>query len=187
MQYWINTGDKTHGPFDATRLKKLALKGELKREHKISTDRKQWTVAESVKGLMFKADEAWDAPVTEDIRQHDAGVRDTTTNQQHASQPSASNPTPSIQKCRVAADVEALSDTEIAQSLLQGTPKSEVQPASIVSEVANTADRNDKTDRELLQLLFSDRRQLLPRRLAAWVIDASVISGVCCPRVSAVT
>jgi uncharacterized RDD family membrane protein YckC len=178
MQYWINTGDKKHGPFSASQLKKLALKGELKRNHKISTDQKRWVVAESVKGLVFKADEAWYAPVTEDIRQHDAGVRDTTTNQQHASQPSASNPTPSVQKRHVATDVEALSDTEIAQSLLQGTPNSEAQPASIVNEVANTADRNDKPDGEVLRLLFSNRRELLSRRLAAWVIDALVISVV---------
>jgi hypothetical protein len=55
MQYWINTGSKVYGPFGAAQLKKLALNGELKREHKISADQKRWVIAESIKGLAFKA------------------------------------------------------------------------------------------------------------------------------------
>jgi hypothetical protein len=55
MQYWINTGSKTYGPFDATQLKKLASNGELKRDNKISTDKNRWAIAESIKGLVFKA------------------------------------------------------------------------------------------------------------------------------------
>jgi GYF domain 2 len=62
-QYWINTGNKTHGPFDASQLKKLALKGELKRDHKVSADQKRWTTAESVKGLEFQPELAQVSPL----------------------------------------------------------------------------------------------------------------------------
>jgi hypothetical protein len=54
MQYWIDTGKTTHGPFDATQLKTLASNGELKRDNKISTDQERWVIAESIKGLAFK-------------------------------------------------------------------------------------------------------------------------------------
>jgi hypothetical protein len=52
-QYWIKTAYKTHGPFNAPQLKKLAEKGELKPYHLVSTDQQRWGRAEKVKGLEF--------------------------------------------------------------------------------------------------------------------------------------
>jgi len=61
-------------------------------------------------------------------------------------------------------------DVEVAPSRLQGSQKLEV------NKISSKGDQRDNADGELIQLLFSNRRQLLSRRFAAWVIDSFVIS-----------
>lgn len=50
-QYWLKLGDKVTGPFTNSQIRQLAAQGEIRGEHKISLDRKQWFRATNVKSL----------------------------------------------------------------------------------------------------------------------------------------
>jgi hypothetical protein len=63
-QYWINIGQKVHGPFTAKQLKYLAKKGELKPRHLVSTDQQRWRRADAIRGLDWGAESAPDPNVS---------------------------------------------------------------------------------------------------------------------------
>lgn len=50
-QYWLKLGDKVAGPFTNSQIRQLAAQGEIRGEHEISLDRKQWFQATKVKSL----------------------------------------------------------------------------------------------------------------------------------------
>jgi len=54
-QYWFRIDKKIAGPFSAQQLRQLAEYGLLKRFYMISNDRRHWTRASLVKGLVFCA------------------------------------------------------------------------------------------------------------------------------------
>lgn len=61
MEYWIHTGSEILGPFSGGQLKRLALAGKLKQDHKVSSDQKRWSTAKSVKGLVFANEDTFPA------------------------------------------------------------------------------------------------------------------------------
>jgi hypothetical protein len=54
--YYVRKGSQIHGPFDAEKLKRLAIAGQITRDDFVSRDRAQWTPAGNVNGLFPPAE-----------------------------------------------------------------------------------------------------------------------------------
>lgn len=53
--FFVRIAGDVHGPFDAAKVKQLAVAGRICRDDELSRDRNKWTHARNVKGLVFAA------------------------------------------------------------------------------------------------------------------------------------
>lgn len=64
-QYWIRSQGRETGPFDASHVKNLVLKGRLLRTDSVSQDRQKWILAEQIRGLGWPSASPVPVPVRE--------------------------------------------------------------------------------------------------------------------------